>query len=96
MQPLRVLVVEDDAVDRLAIRRALGDGSWKAAAGCGLCAAVAAYSAYYYVVYLALFAVAYTLAWWNVFRVEVEPRANSARAEGSSGKSAVKPWCSTE
>ena len=64
----------------LFFRRALGDGSWKAAAGCGLCAAVAAYSAYYYVVYLALFGVAYTLAWWNVFRVEVEPRANSARA----------------
>ena len=46
----------------LLFRRALLNGSWKAAVGGGLCVAVAAYSAYYYVVYLALFAAAYTLA----------------------------------
>jgi hypothetical protein len=46
----------------LLFRRALLTGSWKAAVGGGLCVAVAAYSAYYYVVYLALFAAAYTLA----------------------------------
>jgi hypothetical protein len=43
-------------------RRASLKGSGKAAVGCGVCVAVAAYSAYYYVVYLALFAVAYSLA----------------------------------
>jgi hypothetical protein len=47
----------------LLFRRALLKGSRGAAVGCGVCVAVAAYSAYYYVVYLALFAVAYTLAW---------------------------------
>jgi hypothetical protein len=64
----------------LCFRRALGDGSWKAAVGCGLSVAVAAYSAYYYVVYLALFAVAYTLAWWNVIHITTERRGTSAVA----------------
>jgi hypothetical protein len=47
----------------LLFRRALLNGSWKPAVGAGLCVAVAAYSAYYYVVYLALFAVTYALGW---------------------------------
>jgi len=46
----------------LLFRRALVNGSRSAAIGGGLCVAVAAYSAYYYVVYLALFAVTYALA----------------------------------
>jgi hypothetical protein len=47
------------------------------AIGCGLCAAIAAYAAYYHVVYLAVFAVTYTLASWHVFRVHVEPRGRT-------------------
>jgi len=46
-------------------RRSLRTGSIAAAVGCGLCAAVAAYAAYDYVVYLAVFAVTYTLASWR-------------------------------
>ncbi len=49
------------------------------AIGCGLCVTVAAYNAYYHVVYQALFAAAYTLAWWQCFRVDVERRAESSR-----------------
>ena len=45
----------------LLLRRALHNGRWHAAVGGGLCVAVAAYSAYYHVVYLAVFAVTYTL-----------------------------------
>ena len=45
--------------------------------GCGLCVAVAAYAAYYHVVYLAVFAVTYTLASWNAFRFQREPRAQT-------------------
>ncbi len=43
----------------LCFRRALESGRILPAAACGVCVAVAAYSAYYHVVYLALFAVAY-------------------------------------
>jgi hypothetical protein len=64
----------------LFFRRALRDGSWKAAIGCGLCVTVAAYSAYYYVVYLALFSLAYTLAWWDVCHLHVQRRAESVAA----------------
>jgi len=58
----------------LSLRRSLRNGSIKAAVSCGLCVAVSAYAAYYHVVYLAVFAVAYTLASWHVFRVFGEPR----------------------
>ncbi len=61
----------------LCLRRSLRTGSIAAAVGCGLCVAVAAYAAYYHVVYLALFAVTYTLASWHVVRLHREPRANS-------------------
>jgi hypothetical protein len=64
----------------LFFRRALRDGSWKAATACGLCVTVAAYSAYYYVVYLALFSVAYTMAWWDCCHLDVRRRAESATA----------------
>jgi len=48
----------------LLLRRSLagGRGERVAAAGCGICAALAAYTAYYYVVYLAILAAAYTVA----------------------------------
>jgi hypothetical protein len=54
----------------LFLRRALLTAPEKrtglvAAAACGVCVAIAAYNAYYYVVYLALFAVTYTFAWWT-------------------------------
>ncbi|HKY21115.1 MAG TPA: hypothetical protein VJM31_07845 [Vicinamibacterales bacterium] len=58
----------------LFLRRALNHGRILAAIGCGLCAAIAAYSAYYHVVYIALFALAYTLATWNAVRLSCEPR----------------------
>ena len=61
----------------LCLRRSLRTGSIAAAVGCGLCVAVAAYAAYYHVVYLALFAVTYTLASWHVVRLHREPRANT-------------------
>jgi hypothetical protein len=48
----------------LCLRRSLRTGSIAAAVGCGLCITVAAYAAYDYVVYLAVFAVTYTLASW--------------------------------
>src|SRR5688500_10154326 len=61
----------------LCLRRSLRTGSIAAAVGCGLCVAVAAYAAYYHVVYLALFAVTYTLASWRALRMRREPRANT-------------------
>ena len=61
----------------LCLRRSLRTGNIAAAVGCGLCVAVAAYAAYYHVVYLALFAVTYTLASWHVVRLHREPRANT-------------------
>jgi hypothetical protein len=73
----------------LCLRRALAAGpeaparrtsGRTAAIGCGLCVTVAAYNAYYHVVYQALFAVAYTLAWWHCFRVDVERRVESSGA----------------
>jgi hypothetical protein len=59
----------------LFFRRAMRSGSIFAAAGCGVSVAVAAYAAYYYVVYLAMFAITYTLASWRVFHTRREPRA---------------------
>lgn len=61
----------------LCLRRALRSGGIGAAIGCGLCVAVAAYAAYYHVVYLALFAATYTLASWQVVHVRREPRAQT-------------------
>ena len=58
----------------LLLRRALNDGRILAAVGCGVCAAIAAYSAYYHVVYLALFALTYTIAGWHAVRTSCEPR----------------------
>ena len=58
----------------LSLRRSLRTGSIVAAVACGLCVAVAAYAAYYHVVYLAVFAVTYTLASWDVCRSRIEPR----------------------
>jgi hypothetical protein len=63
----------------LCLRRSLRTGSIAAAVGCGLCVAVAAYAAYYHVVYLALFAVTYTVASWHAIRLHREPRANTQR-----------------
>ncbi|MSO55351.1 MAG: hypothetical protein EXQ55_00250 [Acidobacteria bacterium] len=58
----------------LLLRRALNHGGIRAAVGCGVCAAIAAYSAYYHVVYLALFALSYTIAGWGIVRVSRAPR----------------------
>ena len=58
----------------LCFRRSLKTGSIPAAIGCGLSVAVAAYAAYYHVVYLALFAATYLFASWHVIRVHREPR----------------------
>lgn len=57
----------------LFLRRALHSGSPVIAIGCGLCVTIAAYSAYYYVVYLALFAFVYTAAWLDCVRKGVRP-----------------------
>ncbi len=45
----------------LFLRRSLQTGRVAPAVGCGVCLAVAAYAAYYHVVYLALLTMAYTL-----------------------------------
>ena len=58
----------------VCLRRSLRGGSVTAAIGCGLCVAVAAYAAYYHVVYLALFAITYTLASWPAVRIHREAR----------------------
>ena len=62
----------------LFLRRALQSGRVAAALGCGLCVVIAAYSAYYYVVYLALFAVAYTIAAWDGVHVAWQRREPTA------------------
>ncbi|HUP38718.1 MAG TPA: hypothetical protein VM115_01250 [Vicinamibacterales bacterium] len=61
----------------LALRRSLRTGSVTAAIGAGLCVAIAAYAAYYHVVYLAVFAATYTLASWRVVPLHRGPRANT-------------------
>ena len=58
----------------LSLRRTLRTGSIRAALGCGMCVAIAAYAAYYHVVYLIVFAVTYIVASWRVLRVNREPR----------------------
>ena len=61
----------------LCLRRAMRTAAIASAIGCGLCVAVAAYAAYYHVVYLAVFAVTYTLASWHVLVIRLEPRPQS-------------------
>jgi len=61
----------------LFLRRALREGSVKSAIVCGALVAVAAYSAYYYVVYMALFAVAYALARWDSVHVAIQRRVSA-------------------
>jgi hypothetical protein len=58
----------------LCFRRAIDHGRITAAVGCGVCVTVAAYAAYYHVVYLALFALTYTLASWHVISLTRAPR----------------------
>ncbi len=58
----------------LCLRRSLQTGRIAPAIGCGLSLAVAAYAAYYHVVYLAVFAAAYSLASWQVVHAAIEPR----------------------
>ena len=64
----------------LCLRRSLRTGSIIAAVGCGLCVAVAAYAAYDYVVYLAVFAVTYTLASFRFERPAPETFWRGAQA----------------
>ena len=65
----------------LCFRKAWDGGRAVYAIAAGLSVVVAAYSAYYYVVYLALFAVTYSMAAWHVVHVrhEVRPQTRSAR-----------------
>jgi hypothetical protein len=58
----------------LFLRRSLRTGRVAPAIGGGVCLAVAAYAAYYHVVYLALLAVAYVAASWHVVRASIETR----------------------
>ena len=58
----------------LFLRRSLQTGRVGPAIGCGMCLAVAAYSAYYHVVYLALLTVAYVAASWHIGRASIEAR----------------------
>jgi hypothetical protein len=65
----------------LAFRRALHHNSKRAAVGAGAVLAATAYSAYYYVVYLALFAAVYLLVWsgWIGFTTDRRPRSRWTR-----------------
>ena len=58
----------------LFLRRAVHNGSIVPAIGAGVCVAIAAYAAYYHVVFLALFGATYVLASWNVVGLRREPR----------------------
>ena len=62
----------------LCLRRALRDGAKAAAVGCGLVAGVAAYSAYYYVVYIGLLGLTYAAAWSQCLSLGVEGRRQTA------------------
>jgi hypothetical protein len=62
----------------LFFRRALLGGTAGAAVAAGLSVAVSAYCAYYHVVYISLFAITYTLAWWNTCHVRFERRDPAA------------------
>jgi hypothetical protein len=64
----------------LFFRRALLGGTVRAAVGAGLCMAISAYCAYYHVVYISLFAITYTFAWWNFCHVQFQRRPDSAAA----------------
>jgi hypothetical protein len=61
----------------LFLRRSLRTGRAAPAIGCGVCLALAAYTAYYHVVYLALLTGAYVAASWRVARASVEDRPPS-------------------
>jgi hypothetical protein len=58
----------------LFFKRALDSGRITPALGCGMCVAVAAYTAYYHVVYIVLFALSYTVAAWHSVRASPAPR----------------------
>ncbi|MCM3881834.1 MAG: hypothetical protein ND807_17130 [Vicinamibacterales bacterium] len=62
----------------LFFRRALLGGKVRPAIGAGICASIAAYAAYYHVVYIALFAVTYVWAWWNVCHLSMKRRPDPA------------------
>ena len=64
----------------LAFRPAVGSGSRIAAVVSGLLLAATAYTVYYYVVYLGLFALAYLVAWSDGCSIDVAPRPPTARA----------------
>jgi hypothetical protein len=70
----------------LCLRRALAQRGRTAAIGCGVLLAIAAYTAYYHVVYLSLFALAYGAA--SVARMEVERRRPS-QATFAIGRAAL-------
>jgi hypothetical protein len=59
----------------VCLRRSLRTGGVAAGMACGACVAVAAYAAYYHVVYLALLAGTYTIASWHVARASCESRS---------------------
>ncbi len=63
----------------LCLRRSLAGGSWRPMVGCGVVLAAAAYTAYYYVVYLGLLAATYLVASWRCVRCTVAARPPSAQ-----------------
>jgi hypothetical protein len=65
----------------LCVRRALEDGSGRWSVSAGIVMAVTAYVAYYYVVYLGLFLVAYVAAATRCLTISAAPRARSRTAE---------------
>ncbi len=58
----------------LFLRRTLKTGRVAPAIGCGVCIAIAAYAAYYHVVYLAVFGLAYAIASFRLVRAAIERR----------------------
>lgn len=76
----------------LCLRRALAGRSTVPAIGCGVILAVAAYTAYYHVVYLGLMAVVYTVAALHLIRIGMEARARS-RGAVLTGRAALALLC---
>ena len=58
----------------LLLRRSLRSGGIAPAIGAGFCVAIAAYTAYYHVVYLAVFGATYVIAAFRLFRMSIESR----------------------
>ena len=80
----------------LCLRRALATGGTRWMIGCGVVLALAAYTAYYYVVYLGLMAGAYVIGHLSLPHFRMEARLPTARTRTIRWAGAIPPACSTQ